>query len=80
MDKAEALAYVSRLFDAFAQAGGALGRSSGATQCSAPADQAVRDAVLFTRWRQRNHPAPAEMIPAFCQDWVDLAARLKPSG
>ena len=78
MDKAEALAYVSRLFDA-AQAGAVLWGD-------APADQAVPDPVQphrqsaketqdgyrreirrVLRWRDRNHPHLhlREIDPAF---------------
>ena len=81
MDKAEALAYVSRLFDAAAGRCRPLGRR--------PADQAVpgpvqsapaegdpgrlpREIREFVRWRDRNHPHLhlREINPAFCQDWV----------
>ena len=65
MDKAEALAYVSRLFDA-AQAGAAVWGDAllikrFITQCSRTDSEATRAAYRveikeFCRWRQRNHP------------------------
>ena len=79
MDKAEALAYVSRLFDA-AQAGAAVWGDAllikrFITQCSRTDSGATRAAYRFEikefcRWRQRNHPHLhlREINPAFCQD------------
>ena len=81
MDKAEALAYVSRLFDA-AQAGAAVWGDAllikrFITQCSRTDSEATRAAYRFEirefcRWRERNHPHLhlREINPAFCQDWV----------
>ena len=86
MDKAEALAYVSRLFDA-AQAGAAVWGDAllikrFITQCSRTDSEATRSAYRFEikefcRWRQRNHPHLhlREINPAFCQDWVDELRR-----
>jgi hypothetical protein len=81
MDKAEALAYVSRLFDA-AQAGAAVWGDAllikrFITQCSRTDSEATRAAYRFEirefcRWRERNHPHLhlREINPAFRQDWV----------
>jgi site-specific recombinase XerD len=81
MDKAEALAYFSRLFDA-AQAvavlwGDALLIKRFITQCSRTGSKATQDGYRheireFTRWRDRNHSHLhlREINPAFCQDWV----------
>ena len=81
MDKAEALAYVSRHFDA-AQAGGILWGDAllikrFITQCSRTGSKATQDGYRheireFTRWRDRNHSHLhlREINPAFCQDWV----------
>ena len=81
MDKAEALAYVSRLFDA-AQAGAVLWGDAllikrFITQCSRTGSKATQDGYRheireFTRWRDRNHSHLhlREINPAFCQDWV----------
>ena len=81
MDKAEALAYVSRLFDA-AQAGAAIWGDAllikrFMSQCSrTAARQETRTATArdprVLRWRDRNHPHLhlREINPAFCQDWV----------
>ena len=86
MDKAEALAYVSRLFDA-AQAGAAVWGDKlliqrFIRQCSRTGSKATQDGYRFeirefTRWRDRNHPHLhlREMNPAFCQDWVDELRR-----
>ena len=86
MDKAEALAYVSRLFDA-AQAGAAVWGDAllikrFITQCSRTDSEATRAAYRFEikefcRWRERNHPHLhlREINPAFCQDWVDELRR-----
>jgi hypothetical protein len=84
MDKAEALAYVSRLFDA-AQAGAAVWGDAllikrFITQCSRTDSEATRAAYRFEikefcRWRERNHPHLhlREINPVFCQDWLDAA-------
>ena len=81
MDKAEALAYVSRLFDA-AQAGAAVWGDAllikrFISQCSRTGSRATQDGYRFEirefcRWRERNHPHLhlREINPAFCQDWV----------
>jgi integrase len=86
MDKAEALAYVSRLFDA-AQAGAAVWGDKlliqrFIRQCSRTGSKATQDGYRFevrefTRWRDRHHPHLhlREMNPAFCQDWVDELRR-----
>jgi site-specific recombinase XerD len=83
MDKAEALAYVSRVFDA-AQAGAAVWGDAllikrFISQCSRTGSKATQDGYHleireFTRWRDRHHPHLhlREMNPAFCQDWVSL--------
>ena len=65
MDRAEALAFVSRLYDS-AQAGAhiwgdALLVKRFLTQCSRTGSQETRDGYRreireFTRWRDRNHP------------------------
>ena len=86
MDKAEALAYVSRLFDA-AQAGAAVWGDKlliqrFIRQCSRTGSKATQEGYRFeirefTRWRDRHHPHLhlREMNPAFCQDWVDELRR-----
>ena len=83
MDKAEALAYVSRLFDA-AQAGAVLWGDAllikrFISQCSRTGSKATQEGYRFEirefcRWRERNHPHLhlREINPAFCQDWVSL--------
>ena len=81
MDKAEALAYVSRLFDA-AQAGAAVWGDAllikrFISQCSRTGSKATQDGYRFEirefcRWRERNHLHLREINPAFCQDWVSL--------
>ena len=83
MDKAEALAYVSRLFDA-AQAGAVLWGDAllikrFISQCSRTGSKATQEGYRFevrefTRWRDRHHPHLhlREINPAFCQDWVSL--------
>ena len=65
MDKAEALAYVSRLFDA-AEAGAVLWGDAllikrFISQCSRTGSKATQDGYRFeirefTRWREFNHP------------------------
>ena len=86
MDKAEALAYVSRLFDA-AQAGAVLWGDAlllikrfispvqPHRQQGDPGRLPLRDPRVL-RWRDRNHPHLhlREINPAFCQDWVSRAA------
>ena len=81
MDKAEALAYVSRLFDA-AEAGAVLWGDAllikrFISQCSRTGSKATQDGYKrelreFTRWRDRNHPHLhlREINAGFCQDWV----------
>ena len=81
MDKAEALAYVSRLFDA-AQAGAVLWGDAllikrFISQCSRTGSQETRDGYRrevrrFMRWRDRNHPDLhlREIDPSLAQDWV----------
>ena len=81
MDKAEALAYVSRLFDA-AQAGAVLWGDAllikrFITQCSRTGSKAIQDGYRqeireFMRWRDRNHFHLRlwEINPEFYQDWV----------
>ncbi len=83
MDKAEALAYVSWLFDA-AEAGAVLWGDAllikrFISQCSRTGSKATQDGYRFeirefTRWRDRNHPHLhlREINAAFCQDWVSL--------
>ena len=83
MDKAEALAYVSRLFDA-AQAGAAVWGDKlliqrFIRQCSRTGSKVTQEGYRFeirefTRWRDRHHPHLhlREINPAFCQDWVSL--------
>ena len=81
LDKAEALAYISRLFDA-AQAGAVLWGDKlllkrFLEQCSRTGSQETKDGYRrelrhFVRWRDRNHPHLhlREINPAFCQDWL----------
>ena len=81
MDKAEALAYVSRLFDA-AQAGAVLWGDKlllkrFLEQCSRTGSKETQDGYRrelrhFVRWRDRNHPHLhlRELDPALVDDWV----------
>ena len=81
MDKAEAPAYVSRLFDA-AQAGAAVWGDAllikrFISQCSRTGSKATQDGYRrelrhFIRWRDRNHPHLhlRELDPALVDDWV----------
>ena len=81
MDKAEALAYVSRLFDA-AQAGAVLWGDKlllkrFLEQCSRTGSKETQDGYRrelrhFTRWRDQNHPHLhlRELDPALVDDWV----------
>ena len=81
LDKAEALAYVSRLFDA-AQAGAVLWGDKlllkrFLEQCSRTGSQETKDGYRrelrhFTRWRDQNHPHMhlRELDPALVDDWV----------
>ena len=81
MDKAEALAYVSRLFDA-AQAGAVLWGDKlllkrFMEQCSRTGSKETQDGYRrelrhFIRWRDRNHPHLhlRELDPALVDDWV----------
>ena len=81
MDRAEALAFVSCLYDS-AQAGAhiwgdALLVKRFLTQCSRTGSQETRDGYRrevrrFMRWRDRNHPDLhlREIDPSLAQDWV----------
>ena len=81
MDKAEALAYVSRLFDA-AQAGAVLWGDKlllkrYLAQCSRTGSAETqagyrRELRHFTRWRDQHHPHLhlRELDPALVDDWV----------
>ena len=81
MDKAEALAYVSRLFDA-AQAGAVLWGDKlllkrFLEQCSRTGSKETQDGYRrelrhFVRWRDQNHPHLhlRELDPALVDDWV----------
>ena len=81
MDKAEALAFVSRMFDTAAAGavlwGDALLMKRFLSQCSRSGSGETvrgykRELREFTRWRDRNHPHLhlREINAAFCQDWV----------
>ena len=81
MDKAEALAFVSRMFDTAAAGavlwGNALLMKRFLSQCSRSGSAETvrgykRELREFTRWRDRNHPHLhlREINAAFCQDWV----------
>ena len=81
MDKAEALAFVSRMFDTAAAGavlwGDALLMKRFLSQCSRSGSAETvrgykREIREFTRWRDRNHPHLhlREINAAFCQDWV----------
>ena len=86
MDRAEALAFVSRLYDS-AQAGAhvwgdALLVKRFLTQCSRTGSQETRngyrrEVLHFMRWRDRNHPDLhlREIDPSLAQDWVDELRR-----
>ena len=86
MDRAEALAFVSRLYDS-AQAGAhiwgdALLVKRFLTQCSRTGSQETRDGYRrevrrFMRWRDRNHLDLhlREIDPSLAQDWVDELRR-----
>jgi len=81
LDKAEALAYVSRLFDA-AQAGAVLWGDKlllkrYLAQCSRTGSAETQEGYRrelrhFTRWRDQNHPHLhlRELDPALVDDWV----------
>ena len=81
LDKAEALAYVSRLFDA-AQAGAVLWGDKlllkrFLEQCSRTGSKEIQDGYRrelrhFVRWRDQNHPYMhlRELDPALVDDWV----------
>ena len=83
LDKAEALAYVSRLFDA-AQAGTVLWGDKlllkrFLEQCSRTGSKETQDGCRrelrhFTRWHDRNHPHLhlRELDPALVDDWLSL--------
>jgi len=86
MDKAEALAFVSRIFDAAPSGavlwGGKLLVKRFLAQCSRTGSSETvrgynREIREFTRWRDLHHPHLhlREMNPAFCQDWVDELRR-----
>ena len=81
MDKAEALAFVSRMFDTAAAGavlwGDALLIKRFLTQCSRSGRAETvrgfkREIREFTRWRDRNDPHLhlREINAAFCQEWV----------
>ena len=81
MDKAEALAFVSRMFDTAAAGavlwGDALLMKRFLSQCSRSGSAETvrgykREICEFTRWRDRHHPNLhlREINAAFCQDWV----------
>ena len=81
LDKAEALAYVSRLFDAAAAGavlwGDKLLLKRFLEQCSRTGSQETKDGYRrelqhFTRWRDQNHPHLhlRELDPALVDDWV----------
>ncbi len=86
MDRAEALAFVSRLYDS-AQAGAriwsdALLIKRFLTHSSRTGSQETRDGYRrevrrFMRWRDRNHPdlRLREIDPSLAQDWVDELRR-----
>ena len=82
MDKAEALAWVARLFDS--AAAGAVIWSDPLlvkrflTQCSRTGSEETirgyrREIRVFTAWRDQNHPHLhlREIDPGLAQDWVD---------
>ena len=81
LDKAEALAYVSRMFDA-AEAGAVLWGDKlllkrFLDQCSRTGSQETKDGYRrelrhFTGWRDQHHPHLhlRELDPALIQDWV----------
>ena len=83
LDKAEALAYVSRLFDA-AQAGAVLWGDKlllrrFLDQCSRSGSKETQDGYRrelrhFTRWREQNHPHLhlRELDPSLVDDWVSF--------
>ena len=81
MDKAEALAFVSRMFDTAAAGavlwGDALLMKRFLSQCSRSGSAETvrgykRELREFTRWRDRNHPHLhlREINAGFCQDWL----------
>ena len=81
MDKAEALAFVSRMFDTAAAGavlwGDALLMKRFLSQCSRSGSAETvrgykREIREFTRWRDRHHSNLhlREINAAFCQDWV----------
>ena len=91
MDKAEALAFVSRLFDA-AEAGAVLwGDQLLVTwflaQCSRTGSKETQDGYCrelrhYVRWRNQHHPHLhlREISPALAQDWVDELRQQVDSG
>ena len=81
LDKAEALAYVNRLFDAAAAGavlwGDKLLLKRFLEQCSRTRSQETKDGYRrelqhFTRWRDQNHPHLhlRELDPALVDEWV----------
>ena len=82
MDKAEALAFVSRLFDA-AEAGALFWGDEllikrFLTQCSRTGSQETQDGYRrelrhYQQWRDQHHPHLhlREIAPAMAQDWID---------
>ena len=83
LDKAEALAYVSRLFDAAAAGavlwGDKLLLKRFLEQCSRTGSKETQDGYRrelrhFVRWRDRNHPHLhlRELDTALVDDWVSL--------
>jgi len=91
MDKAEALAFVSRLFDA-AEAGAVLWGDQllvtrFLTQCSRTGSKETQDGYCrelrhYVRWRNQHHPHLhlREISPALAQDWVDELRQQVDSG
>ena len=82
MDKAEALAWLSRLFDAAAAGaviwGDPLLVQRFLTQCSRTGSEETirgykREIKVFSSWRDQNHPHLhlREIDPGLAQDWVD---------
>ena len=82
MDKAEALAFVSRLFDAASNGhslwGDRLLLRRFLSQCSRTNSQETRDGYMrdlrhLTRWRDRHYPdlLIRELDPPMVQNWID---------
>ena len=79
MDRAEALAFVSRMFDTAAAGavlwGDALLMKRFLSQCSRSGSAETvrgykRELREFMRWRDRNHLHLQEINAAFCQEWL----------